>query len=496
MGFLKRALLAVTRRKSKFVILFVIFAVIANMVLAGIAIQQAADHAGVLARQKLGGQLTLRYNLQQAMQSGRGQGMARMRVATEPVPMEAAQMLAEHPNIIDYNYIIQTNGMAIGFIPVDLEENESDANTQVGSETRAQSPLGNADAQFSFPDVSVVGVSSTELLEAFSSGEAILMEGRHIAAETSNGQGAVIEKNLAELNGLKPGDLMEIQALTSEDTLRLTIIGIYESNASNSGGMGMRNLAFMLPFNQIYMDYPSAIKIKGDQNTGILGVDSAVFFVDDPKNMDQIRMDAERMAVDWEKFILDANDMVYRQMMGPIENVASFSKTVLWLVAIAGAFILALILILFIKERMYETGVLLSLGESKGKVIAQYTAEVLIIAVLAFGLSVFSGNFIARGFGDMLLNREVQMVEQQVNQGFGSDLPGMQDGQFRRLMESRVQRGGIAGVEVMDTMEIEITPAQVAQMSGLGLLILLLGIMVPALSIMRFNPKDILIKAI
>lgn len=41
MNFLKRALLAVARRKSKSVIMFIIFAVIANLVLAGVAIARA-----------------------------------------------------------------------------------------------------------------------------------------------------------------------------------------------------------------------------------------------------------------------------------------------------------------------------------------------------------------------------------------------------------------------------------------------------------------------
>ena len=68
MNFLKRAVLAVSRRKGKTVILFIIFVAIANLVLAGLAIQHATGLASILAREKLGGQLTLRFDTQRAME--------------------------------------------------------------------------------------------------------------------------------------------------------------------------------------------------------------------------------------------------------------------------------------------------------------------------------------------------------------------------------------------------------------------------------------------
>lgn len=41
-------------------------------------------------------------------------------------------------------------------------------------------------------------------------------------------------------------------------------------------------------------------------------------------------------------------------MIGPIENIASFSKTIVIMVSIAGATILGLIIMLSIKERRKE----------------------------------------------------------------------------------------------------------------------------------------------
>lgn len=93
---------------------------------------------------------------------------------------------------------------------------------------------------------------------------------------------------------------------------------------------------------------------------------------------------------------LDAQDNVYKQMIYPIENIASFSKTIVIMVSIAGATILGLIITLSIKERRKEIGILLSIGEKKWKLMGQLLVEVLCIAVLAFGLSLATGEKVSQ----------------------------------------------------------------------------------------------------
>ncbi|MCS4479629.1 ABC transporter permease [Clostridium botulinum] len=109
-------------------------------------------------------------------------------------------------------------------------------------------------------------------------------------------------------------------------------------------------------------------------------------------------------------------------MVGPIENVGSFSKTLVATVSIAGAMILVLIIALSLKDRKYEIGVLLSLGESKFKVISQLIVEVLLVASIAFATSAFTGNLAANKIGDTLLANEIEVTESssaQENQNFG-----------------------------------------------------------------------------
>lgn len=507
MNFLKRAALAVTRKKGRSIIMFVLFAAIANMVLAGLAIRHATEYAGASARQKLGGELTLAYDMQSALQKSRTEqaaGGERIRIQSEPVTEAMAQMIASDKDIASYNYIVNTNGLAQDFEPVSTGDGTSSDGAASGGGADNNGRGGNQFGQgqnFVMPDVTVTGVSATGLLNEFKNDQSTLVSGRQITAEDAGKKSAMIEKNLAEQNGLNVGSTISVKAAGSDTVEQYTVVGIYQAAAADasSDGPGMRNFSFAQPYNRIYVDYSSAIPLKttvsDDGTTTPGGIDSVVFNVDDPQNIDAVLGRTKTMDIDWSKFTLDANDAAYKQMVGPIENVASFAMTAIYIVAIAGAIILGLILMLAVKERMYETGVLLSMGESKMKILAQYISEVLIIAVLAFGFSMFTGKFIAQDVGSTLLSNEISSQQTQTADngpgggsggGFGN-FAGRQFGQFRDFIAS--------GFEPIDSINVQITAAEVGQMSLAGLIILLAGTVLPAANVMRYKPKAILTKA-
>ncbi len=108
-------------------------------------------------------------------------------------------------------------------------------------------------------------------------------------------------------------------------------------------------------------------------------------------------------------------------MIGPIENVASFSKNVVYLVSIAGAVILGLIVMMSIRERKYEMGVLMAIGEKRWKLIGQFLTEILIVAVIAIGIASVTGSLVANQLGNQLLSQQVSSADdsQQQTSGWG-----------------------------------------------------------------------------
>nr|MBT2176156.1 FtsX-like permease family protein [Streptococcus mitis] len=60
-------------------------------------------------------------------------------------------------------------------------------------------------------------------------------------------------------------------------------------------------------------------------------------------------------------------------------------------------------------------GILLSIGEKKWKLMAQFVVEVVCIAILAFGLSITTGAKISQFIGNNLLSSEIATAGEETN---------------------------------------------------------------------------------
>ncbi|OOR49062.1 permease, partial [Bacillus mycoides] len=167
-----------------------------------------------------------------------------------------------------------------------------------------------------------------------------------------------------------------------KETLEIEIIGIYETNEQP---MGQNPPPMMNPANKLYMPYSTLKKLETDE--GMSSSIQVVYLLNDPQDIDAFKKEAKKSDIDFNYFKLDAHDSLYKQMIGPIENISSTSQMIIYMVSIAGAIILGLIIMLSIKARRKEMGILLSIGEKKWKLMAQFVVEVVCIAILAFGLS-------------------------------------------------------------------------------------------------------------
>ena len=543
MSFLKRACKAITRRISRTIIMFIIFLAIANLIITGIAIQNATDAAKVLARQKLGSQITLSFDSEAAMKAAReemknsedsegkkGAGLAS--ITYEPITEDMVSQMLENEYITSYNYVVNTNAYASSFeaITDETEENIKDAeektqeqiddakaqansaNNKIKNFNKNQAASGgpggpggmgggrgqqlNLNIDFDIdmakvvsPDLTVVGVSDYTLDEKFSNSDYVLTEGEGITSTLETTNAVMIEESLADTNEIKVGDTIKITASNDGDKIELTVVGIYKAEnltSSNISGMGVS-----LDYNKLYIKYDTALSIKekaaeetkdstamfrGVTNSSS-GIDEVVFKVDDPANVDSVLKFAETTDIDLEKFKLDANTQEYEQMIKPIENVASFAKILVGIVTIAGALIIMLILMLWIKERTYETGILLSLGESKFKIVLQYAVEVLLIAIVAFSLSIFTGNIISEKVGDVLLEKEISTLNEE-----SEKMP---------QMGGRLERE-IQNTEVISDIDVSVNIEVIMQLYGFGILIVLISSIIPTILVFRYKPKKIL----
>ncbi|HAC3534621.1 TPA_asm: ABC transporter permease, partial [Listeria monocytogenes] len=412
MNFFKRAWLSMKARKGRSVLQLIIFTVVCVLILSGFTIQSAADKASELAREQLGGTVTLTVDREKQMQTMREEASSSDSSSTEskpqfqssPIDVSDANDLAKLNHVASYNYYSSTQALASGFDPIESSGDTSSSNDESSTTAETQGPGGGQGGpQMVDADLSISGLLDSATSTDFEAGTSELTSGVAITSADKDKNVAMVEENLAEENDWKVGDSFTVTSSDGNTKVTLKIVGIYKT--TDSGSDMAQNFSFLNPYNKVYVPYTVANTIKGSnyKNT----VDSAVYTMDDAANISAFEKEAKKVdSIDWDTFKLDANDTLYQQMIGPINSVASFSKNVVYIVSIAGALILGLLVMMQVRDRKYEMGVLLAIGEKRGKLIAQFFVEILIVALVSFGLAAASSHYVAQLAGNQLLAQQ------------------------------------------------------------------------------------------
>lgn len=475
MNFMKRAILSMKKRIGTSLILMAVFLIVTNLVLSGFTIQNASKKAADAARKKLGADVTLSLDFdklgQQARETGEMPNPSKLNT-------KETDQLAKSKYVKDYNYIANTFGISDGLKLVGASEGEEEGKGKAGmAAVRGGSSSGTEiDMNASFM---IEGVRKTALQESFKNGKSKIIDGKPITEQMKDQNVALMEKRLSELNNLKVGDKVKVQSGDKKETLEIEIIGIYETNEQ---AMGQQAPPIMDPANKLYMPHSTMKKLEVDQ--GISSV-QVVYFLNDPQYIDAFKKEAKKSNIDFNYYKLDAHDSLYKQMIGPIENISSTSQMIIYIVSIAGAIILGLIIMLSIKGRRKEMGILLSIGEKKWKLMAQFVVEVVCIAILAFGVSITTGAKVSQFIGDNLLSSEIATTSEETDT-MRNNSTVMMSGPGGTLQNQKE--------DPIDKIDVSVTGEDVGKMGGIGLAIAIIATLLPALSILRLNPKQILLK--
>jgi putative ABC transport system permease protein len=459
-NFIKRAFLSSKSRLGKTSILLAVMLTVCVVILASFGIKSAAEKSSVLARQKLGADVTLTLDVQKMrgnMMSGAGGG--NRKITEMPITLDYLEELKEIEYVESYLVTTVTTVNSDSILAIGTEE--------IDESSGMRGPIRG--------DLNLTGVNNLEASTEYMNGDVELIDGRGIV-DTDTGDIVAIEETLANENNLKVGDKFIVESPTDITVSQeLEIVGIYRNSGEFSSDAFMN--VSSSPFNKMFVPYNLVSGLKGEEYTDSVG--KMVFYLDDPINVDKFIVEAEKTSVDLDTFMFDADTMAYETMMGPIDNVASFSSTALIIVTIFGAVILALIIMLSIKDRTNEIGILLSLGESKFKIIGQFLVEVILVLVISLSIAGVIGRSVSNVVGAKLLNNEIQVTSEMEESSLGSR-PGM--------------GGPGADAQAIDELNIEITADEFTKMGILASLVAIISTIIPAGFIMRLHPKTILSK--
>lgn len=504
MNFIKRGLLSLWAKKGRTLLLCAVFSAILIFVLAGLTIKSAAEKATENAQNSLDATVTLAASREAMFGGGQNDTSTsdssstdstseRREFTSTPVKVSDAEKIAALDNV--KSYVLVTSGTATagdGIEPITSSDTTSSSST---SDSSQQGPggMGGGDmgGNRQTGDFTITGVSSSADYSSFSDGTATLEDGEALTADDAGTNNVLIEETLAESNDLSVGDTFKLTDSDGENEVTVTVKGIYSTTESASGIAAQ--VSMLNPVNTIYSYYTLANTLSG--NTDEDTVDSAIYTLSEPSKVTAFTKAAEKV-IDTDTYDLTTDDQLYQSMITPLENVSSFAKNIVILVAVAGIIILTLIVMLMIRERRYEIGVLLSMGESRAKMIFQFFTEMFVTMLIALVIATFTGNIVGNVVGNQLLSQETttSQTDTQTQQG-GNNQQGNQNGGPGGGGGGRM--GGfntaVQGSTEIDDLNITVQPKEVAILAGLGLVISFFSILLSSFGILRLNPKKILI---
>jgi putative ABC transport system permease protein len=365
MRAIKHAFLSLIRKPTKAIMIFVILFVVFGLVFTGIIIQNSVKTSKEYVRKELGAVVEMRGDYMKAMEDQlSGEDYTKMNLSAS-----LAKEIAKDPLVKDL-YITEMSNAT----NEELESAISMGGDGEGNLVMAASASSSSPSSSSF----LLLGSNTDIGMDFANGTYELTEGRHRSSEDQGRDTLLVSQELASKNSLSVGDSIDLTSSVDKQKYSFEIIGIYKGSPS-----------YLV--DQMFASLDSVKKLAGTQDDSDAAT-SINFQLYDPMDIDNfIKQHKDQMPNDY--IILYANDSEYKSLTRPLDLISTIISILLVVVFVAGVIIMLAIITIFVRDRKFEIGLLLSSGEGKLRILSQFVLEILLISVLAFGVAAGASKF-------------------------------------------------------------------------------------------------------
>lgn len=488
----KNALKNIVRAKGRTVLIFILVLAIAISACVALSIKNSAEEAKETAysNMKITGQIEIDRTSMMNKGDRTPQAMQEMmELMTQSLSKDELEEFATSENVKDYYFssTIGLNSTEDGIEAYALETNSPRPQMPNGGGKPGGSILNK-----SMGDFTVVGYGSHDAMTNFIDGTLSISDGVAFE-ETDIENSAIISLEIATLNEKSVGDTITLANPSKEDELiTLTVAGVFSCETTDTYA------------NEIYISYSSLEKICENSqsvsetlinemtgmeySTALTGNIMGTYVFDNPDSIEAFKADAEGMGLDTSIYTINSADVnEFEKSLLPLENLGNFTMVFFVVVLIIGAIILIVFNLFTIRERKYEIGVLAAIGMQKAKVALQFLSEVVIITFIAIIIGAGIGSVASAPIGDALLESQVQSIEEEnsnVNNNFGGNFGG----RAPMGMPDKFQ----ADVDYIDTIATSTDLEVVVELMGIGMLLSILASSIGIISILRYEPLQIL----
>ena len=223
-----------------------------------------------------------------------------------------------------------------------------------------------------------------------------VIEGKNTAREEAGK--VLVHEALAKKNQWKIGDKVSLKVLGEEKELELFIQGIFTGKKQEK----YTGMSSDFSENMMFTDYTTMAQIFGKKKL----VTSLKILVSDSEKLAALKTELNKKSVQPDDYEVVEEENQFSEMVESLNMVRQMIFTMIMAVIGAGIIVLSLVLILWVRERMYEIGILLAIGCSKMKIMGQFILELVLTSLPAMILAAMLGRIFVGWILGAILQKE------------------------------------------------------------------------------------------
>lgn len=256
--------------------------------------------------------------------------------------------------------------------------------------------------------VSFEATNNTKRNILFSSRVFTIKEGKNIEENDKNS--IIVHEEFAKQNNLKLGDEVNLELLDIEESGKIKshkfkIIGIFSGKKQET----YTGLSSDFSENMVFVDYSTSQEILNKSENNKIA-NKILMYSSSAESTDLALNKLKELKIDESKYFVQKDSNAFEESLESVSGIKHIIKIMTYSIMLGGIIVLSLILILWLRERIYEIGIFLSIGTSKIQIIMQFIFELLFISIPSIISSLFLGNVLIKVIAGGLINSENSMI--------------------------------------------------------------------------------------
>ncbi|WP_288678223.1 ABC transporter permease [uncultured Clostridium sp.] len=256
--------------------------------------------------------------------------------------------------------------------------------------------------------LSLEATNKTKRNILFNSEVFTIKDGRNI--EENDRRKILVHEDFAKKNNLKLNDEISLELIEMENKgqkkeFKFEIIGIFSGKKQEK----YTGLSSDFSENMVFVDYATSQEaLNRAENNKI--ANKILIFSSSEESTNLALKKIKELKIDWSKYSIEKDTNAFEESLESVSGIKHIIKIMTYSIMLGGIVVLSLILILWLRERIYEIGILLSIGISKIKIVIQFILELIFISLPSIISTLVLGNLLLRQILDGFIRSDNSMI--------------------------------------------------------------------------------------